>query len=609
MIGRCRLRCLAAAAAVAMVGAACATSDGGPPTRPAADAPTGGSLVIGIGRPASVDPADAADRDSHLLASTLCDSLLAVDPRTGEIVPALAESWHVGGDGSSVTVKLRKGLTFPDGRPLTSRDVAFSLSRAASADYAGRAADLLRPIAGWDEIRGRVDDARQVDRERLRGVRTVTEQTVRISLAEPNAEFLAVLTHPVAAPVSRQAVEADPDGARTDPPCIGPYRLVEPFDGRADEVVLERREDYYAQNAAWTGGGAGYVDRFVFRVVDDIDAVAPEPVAPQPSESSEPTESESEPSESETSPPPAAAPQVAPPTFDGVDVVAVPAARWDESFGGGDIVTAPGPGVEYVGVPIPPLSGGDDETSSREDREERQRAIRQALSLAIDRGTVADRVFDGGRLPATSFLPATLSGLDLDPACDTIPSKAEPEQARAALRRAGGRLDAGTLTFLYNDEFRNRALAEELARQWEQVLGLRVQPKAATFQEMLAALNQESGRPELFRTSWSVPYPSVDQYLYPLFSSSQFGNGNLSQYQNAFFDELMTEDVREAGDPADRLLLLRDALDVVCRDLPLIPVTTQRVGYLVRNGVAATGDLFIGGHLGLPLLRELYVAN
>lgn len=605
-------RCIIVAAlAAALAATACSTtSGGGAPTRPTADAPTGGSLVVGIGPLTSVDPADAADRNSYLVSSTLCDSLLGVDPRTGEIVPALAESWRIGSDGSSIILKLRQGLTFPDGQPLTARDVAYSLSRAASADYAGRLADLLRPIAGWAEIRGRVDDARQVDRERLRGIRTLTEQTVEILLTSPNAEFLAVLTHPIAAPLSRTAVEADPEAARRDPPCIGPYRLTESFDARATEVVLERRDDYYAQNAAWSGGGAGYVDQFVFRVIDDIGAVAPDPIAPKPSEASEtPSESASAPPGPPGSAPPVSAPQVAPPPFDGLDLVAVPAARWDETFGNGDIVTAPGPGVEYVGVPIPPLSGGDDETSSREEREAGQRAIREALSLAIDREAVAERVFRGGRLPATSFLPATFASPDLDSTCDTVPAEAQPEAARAALKRAGGRLDADTLTFLYNDDFHNGAVAKELARQWEEVLGLRVQPQAATFQEMLDALNQEAGQPDLFRTSWSVPYPSVDQYLYPLFSSTEFGLGNLSRYQNFAFDELMIEDVRQAADPADRMLLLRDAIDVVCHDLPLIPVTTQKVGYLVRDHVAATGEQAIGGHLGLPLLREVYVAG
>lgn len=609
MINRPRIRYAAAIAFAAMItGAACSTADSAPPMRPAADAPTGGSLVVGIGRPLAADPADAADRDSYLLASTLCDSLLAVDPRTGEIVPALAESWRVGNDGASVTVKLRDGLTFPDGSPLTSRDVAYSLSRAASAEYAGRNADLLRAIDGWEEIRGRVDDARQVDRERLRGVRTLTEQTVLIVLTVPNAEFVTVLTHPVAAPLSREAVEADPDGARNDPPCIGPYRLTEPFDANASEVVLERRANYHAQNAAWTGGGAGYVDQFVFEVIDDIDAVPPaSPTSEDPSsEGSEPQPSEAPGSEG---PPSEAAPVVAPPSFDDLDVVAVPAARWDETFVAGDVVTAPGPGLEYVGIPIPPLSGGDDETESREDREANHRALRTALSLAIDREAVAARVFDGGRLPATSFLPATFPDETLDPTCDTVPSRARPDEARTALADVGGQLDAGTLTFLYNDEFRNGELAEELARQWSQVLGLRVQPQATSFQEMLDALNKQTGEPSLFRTSWSVPFPSVDQYLYPLFASTEFGHGNLSRYQNPAFDELMVDEVREAADPADRILLLRDAVDVVCRDLPLIPVTSQRVGYLVADRVGATGDQPVGGHLGLPLLRELYVAE
>ncbi|MFP5308782.1 MAG: ABC transporter substrate-binding protein [Actinomycetes bacterium] len=577
------------------------------PAAPAAE--VGGSLTVGIEPPASVDPGNAFDRASLLVASTLCDSLLGVDPDTGELVPGLAESWTVSDRGSVVTLKLRNGLTFPDGRALTSQDVVSSLSRAASADLAGLTADLLRPIDGWDEIRGQVEDADDLDRERLRGVRVLTERTVEISLREPNAEFLAVLAHPVAAPLSRVAVEAAPDAARTDPPCIGPYRLAEPFDPAATELVLERVEGHHGTLLGATNGGAGYLDEIRLEVVAGaFDAPSDPAPAPTPS----PTDAAAPAATATPTVPPA--PEVAPPALDldGLDLVAVPLRAWDEveDAPGHELVHTPGPGIDYVGVPVAPLSGGTDLTRSREEQASRERLLRLALSLALDRTAIARDALAGARLPADGFLPPTLRPAGLSPACtETVPPTADPDAARAALEASGLDLQARPLTFAFNDDFANRDLVEAVARQWEDVLGVTVELEATDLDGMLAALGDDATPVDAFRTSWAVPYPSVDGYLYPLFSSSQFGLGNLNRYQDPVLDQLLTDEVRRTEDPADRILLVQQALEVTCRDLPLIPVAAQRLGYAVSDRVASATGAPVGGYLGLPLLRELHVAG
>lgn len=578
---------------------------------PDPDASAGGTLTVGIGRPASVDPANAFDPNGLLVATTMCDSLIGIDPETSELVPALAESWVVSDGGYVITLKLRRGITFSDGSELTAQDVVYSLSRAASAEYAGQLADLLRPIDGWDEIRGRVEDTDQLNRERLRGVRVLTEQTVEIRLREPNAGFLSVLTHPVAAPVSRTATEADADAARHAPTCVGPYRLAEPYDDGDDAIVLERADTYYGQHAAWTNGGAGYVDEIRFKILDGLDPLSdPAPIGGTPS-STQPAEIATE--TTSTTGPDIPAPIVAAelPDLDGVDVAALPRRLWGQlgSSDGRRLTHASAPGIEFVGIPIPPLSGGTDETTSRTERAARQRTIRRALSLALDRQAIADDVFAGARLPATGFLPPTLQPEGVDTGCDNVPATPDPAAAREALDRAGAALDGATLTFLYNDDFRNRDLAAAVARQWEQTLGLQIRLEPVTFDELLDALDDPAADVDLFRTAWSVPYPSIEGYIYELFSSTRFGQGNLARYDNPVFDELMTDDVRTAEDAADRRLLLQDALDLICADVPLIPVTVQRLGYTVGNGIESTTGAVAGGYLGLPLVRELYVAG
>jgi oligopeptide transport system substrate-binding protein len=607
-----RARFAALLGTVALAAGGCLGDDAAAPAPAAPAAELGGSLTVGIEPPASVDPGNAFDRASLLVASTLCDSLLGVDPDTGELVPGLAESWTVSDRGSVVTLKLRDGLTFPDGRALTSQDIVFSLSRAASADLAGLTADLLRPIDGWDEIRGQVEDADDLDRERLRGVRVLTERTVEVSLREPNAEFLAVLAHPVAAPLSRVAVEADPEGARTDPPCIGPYRLTEPFDPEATELVLERVDGHHGTLLGATNGGAGYLDEIRLAVVEDAFDVptAPAP-ASSPTDAGSPDPASPDPGATPTVQP---APEVAPPALDldGLDLVAVPLRAWDEvrDAPGHELIHTAGPGIDYVGVPVAPLSGGADVTRSREEQAARERLLRLALSLALDRTAIAQDALDGARLPADGFLPPTLRPAGLSPACtETVPPTADADAARAALEASGVDLTARALTFTFNDDFANRDLVEAVARQWEDVLGIAVELQATDLAGMLTALADDATPVDAFRTSWAVPYPSVDGYLYPLFSSSQFGLGNLNRYQDPVLDQLLTDDVRRTEDPADRILLVQQALDVTCRDLPLIPVAAQRLGYAVSDRVASATDDPVGGYLGLPLLRELHVAR
>jgi peptide/nickel transport system substrate-binding protein len=78
--------------------------------------------------PKTFNPHLVADEPSLITAFFLLNSrLVEFDHDAQRYVPGLAESWQTAPDGRSVTLKLRDGLKFSDGRPLTSDDVAFTL--------------------------------------------------------------------------------------------------------------------------------------------------------------------------------------------------------------------------------------------------------------------------------------------------------------------------------------------------------------------------------------------------------------------------------------------------------------------------------------------------
>lgn len=78
----------------------------------------------------SIDPHEAFEFSGVDLNNNVYDSLVELDPaKPGELVPGLAESWAVAEDGMTYTFKMKSGITFSSGNPVTAEDAAMSLRR------------------------------------------------------------------------------------------------------------------------------------------------------------------------------------------------------------------------------------------------------------------------------------------------------------------------------------------------------------------------------------------------------------------------------------------------------------------------------------------------
>lgn len=90
-------------------------------------------IVVGLSMTniLALDPPFQTGRESLEVLSNVYDSLLNSDPREkGKLLPGLAESWTVSEDGQTITFKLRQGVKFHSGNPLTAKDFVWSLTRA-----------------------------------------------------------------------------------------------------------------------------------------------------------------------------------------------------------------------------------------------------------------------------------------------------------------------------------------------------------------------------------------------------------------------------------------------------------------------------------------------
>ncbi|MGI8793168.1 MAG: ABC transporter substrate-binding protein [Acidimicrobiales bacterium] len=208
--------------AAAVLAAAC-TNDGGTrsaTTRSSGSLTKGGILRLAVVEPGSLDPARARSVDELLLADQLFDTLVALDAKTLQPVPAVAARWGSSPDQTVWEFEIASGASFADGSAITGEDVKFTLERIATKGSGSSVADLLEPVRGFSAVNidGSTGD--------LAGV-TVDGPKVTVALDQPLAVFPLILANPAFGVVPRGTVEADPTAFVAHPLGSGPFRLNE----------------------------------------------------------------------------------------------------------------------------------------------------------------------------------------------------------------------------------------------------------------------------------------------------------------------------------------------------------------------------------------------
>ena len=193
-------------------------------TAPAAGAPSGRAVMAWhvTVSPSWFDPSTAPPQITPFgMLYAIHDAL--VRPYPGhKMGPSLAESWNESTDGKTYEFKLRPGLRFHNGDPVTTEDVKFSFER-----YRGASASILR--------------------ERVERVEIVDAQIVRFHLKAPWPDFMTVFgTTASAAGIvmpKKYLTQVGDDGFKKHPIGAGPYKFVSQKPGI--EVELEAYPDYW----------------------------------------------------------------------------------------------------------------------------------------------------------------------------------------------------------------------------------------------------------------------------------------------------------------------------------------------------------------------------
>ena len=485
-----------------------------PTEEPAAE---GKQLTVIIGSdPETLDPAlNVLQEDGNKIIHLL-ECLLIAD-ENGELTGGCAETWETSEDGLTWTFRLRGGLKWSDGSPLTAEDFVYSWKRVADpATESPYAEIVLQPIKGYEEALAGNPDALCIS--------APDEQTFVVELSAPCTYFGSLAAFATLSPVQRATVEANGGDWALSPETYignGAFRISEWVPG--SYIVMEKNPNYRDADAI-------KLDSIKWLFCDSD--------------------------------------QAAYDAYGAGEVLLTRQVASDalpELMGREDFRMEPIIGTYFVtlNTSVEPFTDP---------------SVRRALSLAVDRQYVTEGPMLGSGSPARNFIgPGWLdpAGGDFmananggDPYISED-MEANLAEARALMRQAGYHADPANpdlhLTYSTNDANQNVALAEYLREAWAKI-GVELEINIVDSANFSA--ERRAGNFEISRNGWIGDYSDPSSLLDLMYSTN--GN-NDGRYTSAAFDAAI-DTARSTADPVVRSQALHEAEDIMMTDMACIPI-------------------------------------
>jgi peptide/nickel transport system substrate-binding protein len=483
-----------------------------------ADDPT---LTIGLaGAVTSVDPHFFNATPNHVVAHSLFDRLTERAP-DGALKPGLALSWKPISD-QVWEFKLRPDVKWHDGKPFTAEDVVFTFTRARNVPNSpGGFGGFLRDIAK---------------------VEVIDPLTVHLHTGRPTPNLPRELAF--VAIVSKHAGEgATTEGYNAGDKAIGtgPYKFSKYTPG--DRVELVRNDDWWGDKQPWSRVTIRFITNPASRVsallAGDVDII------------------------------------------DALPATNVEQLKKDARV---DVATISGMRLLYLAMDVGrkgnlPLvtdnAGKPLETNPFLDVK-----VRQALSVAINRQALAERVMQNTAMATGQWLPKGTYSYANSVAVPTF----DTARAKTLLSEAGYPEGFKVTLYTPNDRYPNDSnISQAVAQMWSRA-GVATQVEAMPW----ATYVPRSKEFPVALWGWGSPTLEAGYLLANVVSTPDAklgrGNFNYGQYSNPKLDELTTRALSTLDDDAREKLLI-EAVEMVSADVPMIPLLQLNNFWAVRKGI------------------------
>lgn len=207
--------------------------------------------------------------------------------------------------------------------------------------------------------------------------------------------------------------------------------------------------------------------------------------------------------------------------------------------------------------------------------------VRRALSYAIDRQIIAEKVLGTGEKPAYHFTPDVTAGFEPVPLAMQKMTQAERnKQAKAWLKEAGyGPKKPLKLTLLYNTSENHQKIAIAVASMWKKSLGAQVKLTNQEWKTYIDSRN--TGKFDVVRASWVGDYNEASTFLSLLTSTH---SGNIAKFTSPGYDKLLKM-ASEETDAAKRNADYVQAEQIIAEQAPIAPIYQYTNGRLIKPWV------------------------
>lgn len=467
--------------------------------------------IHNVGDVTSLDPHKVSGTWENRVVANIVNGLMTITNK-GEVIYGQAESHTVSDDGTVYTFKLREGLQWSDGQPLTAHDFEYSIKRLLNPATAAKYAWMQYTIKGaesYNKGEGSVDDV---------AIKALDDLTLEVTLKEPTPYYLGSLTHYTAYAVPKHVIEKHGnEWIRLENIAVnGPYKPVEWIPG--SHVKLAKNDKFYdAENVK--------IDEAILYSLEDMATVMRSFL-----------EGEVE------------------------WAAGYPKDKYKELMKTNPEVVKVDPyaGIYYYlyNTKVAPLDDVE---------------VRKALSYAIDKEFITEFVLGTGEVAAYTWIPPKLNNYDEhvepnQPAWAEIPFEKRQKEAKEILESKGyNKKNPLKFTLRYNTSENHKRVAVAVAEMWKEV-GVEVELYNTEVKVHYKDLDNHDF--DVARAGWIADYNDPVNFLSLLITGT--GN-NYGEYSNSAYDNLLIEAGKET-DIAKRAELLKTAEKVMLDDFAALPL-------------------------------------
>jgi len=436
------------------------------------------------------------------------------------ITPALAVSWKVI-DDTTWEFKLRPGVKFHDGSDFTAKDVIASIHRVALASKNSPSA--------YTPYVNDIADVTEID-----------PLTVKITTKAPAPLLLNNLSRVAMLPARLENIPSSTLNGGQDVIGTGPFKFVSWTPD--DKVVLARNDQYWGEKAQW--------DNVTLRVFKNSSAR----VAAMLSGDVDMIESV--------------------PTADARNIAKQPTLHSESVAGNRILYLHPDQDRDES-----PFAKGPDGKNPLKNQQ-----VREAMSLALNRQAIVDRIMDGQGVAASQLVPKGYFGYDPQIAAPVY----DPAKAKQLLA-AAGYPNGFTLTFhASNDRYPNDSKIAQAIGQMFSRVGIKTDVVTMPGSVYFSRASQREF--SLIMGGAAIETGEASGVLGPLLETfgPNGGQGNRGRYSNSQFDKTLNQ-ARSTLDDARREKLLQQATDIAMKDQGVIPLLFLSNNWAMKKNYSYVG--------------------